>query len=236
MALKAKRNAAARPSADELPVRRADALRFALEADIVTGVFKPGDRLDEQTLADRFGVSRTPLREALSQLAATGLVTLLPRRGAFVASLGFRDIIERFEAMAALEAMAGGLAARRIDGPGRRALQAALDDCRAEAADGDSDTYYLANERFHHVIYAEAHNDFLGDEARRLHMRLKPYRRLQLRAGARVATSLAEHERIVEAIFAGDTAGAERELRAHILVQGDRLSDFIATLDRSGLG
>lgn len=230
-----KPNASSYAAADASPVRRADALRFALEADIVTGVFKPGERLDEQTLADRFGVSRTPLREALGQLAATGLVTLLPRRGAFVASLGFRDVIERFETMAALEAMAGGLAARRIDAAGRRALQAALEECRAEAADGDSDTYYLANERFHHVIYVEARNRFLGDEARRLHMRLKPYRRLQLRAGARVATSLAEHERIVQAIVSGDTPAAERELRAHILVQGDRLSDFIATLEGSGL-
>lgn len=213
--------------------RRADALRLELESDIVTGALKPGTRLDEQTLADRFGVSRTPLREALSQLAATGLVTLLPRRGAFVAELGLRDIIERFETMAALEAMAGGLAARRIDGDGRRTLEAALDECRAEAARGDSDSYYLANERFHHVIYFEAHNDHLADEARRLHMRLKPYRRLQLRAGPRVTVSLAEHERIVAAILAGESEAAERELKSHILVQGDRLSDFIATFEKS---
>lgn len=215
--------------------RRADGLRLTLEDDIVTGALKPGDRLDEQSLADRFGVSRTPLREALGQLAATGLVTLLPRRGAFVASLGFLDIVERFETMAALEAMSGGLAARRIDADGRRALQAALEDCRAEAANGDGDAYYSANERFHHVIYAQSHNGYLGDQARRLHMRLKPYRRLQLRAGARVATSLAEHERIVAAIFAGDGPLAEAELRAHIIVQGDRLGDFIATLKGAGV-
>lgn len=217
------------------PLRRADALRFALESDIVTGVFKPGDRLDEQSLADRFGVSRTPLREALGQLAATGLVTLQPRRGAFVAELGFRDIIERFETMAALESMAGGLAARRIDADGRRALQASLDDCGREAAHGDSDSYYLANERFHHVIYAQSHNAYLAEEARKLHLRLKPYRRLQLRAGSRVQVSYAEHARIVAAIFAGDVAEAERELRGHIIVQGDRLSDFMATLERSGM-
>lgn len=215
--------------------RRADALRLALEADIVTGAFKPGDRLDEQSLADRFGVSRTPLREALGHLAATGLVTLLPRRGAFVAALGLRDVIERFETMAALEAMAGGLAARRADPDDRRALQAALEDCRAEAARGDSDSYYLANERFHHVLYAAAHNGHLGDEARRLHMRLRPYRRLQLRAGARVSVSLVEHERIVTAVLAGDASTAERELRAHIVVQGDRLSDFIASMHAAGL-
>lgn len=215
--------------------RRADALRLELENAIVTGRFRPGDRLDEQSLAAQFGVSRTPLREALGQLAATGLVTLLPRRGAFVATLGFRDIIERFETMAALEAMAGSLAARRIDGPGRRDLKASLKDCREEAGRSDSDRYYLANERFHHVIYAQAHNAFLGDEARRLHQRLKPYRRLQLRAGARVAVSLAEHERIAEAILSGDPATAERELKSHILVQGERLNDFLAAFERAGL-
>ncbi|MFD1704587.1 GntR family transcriptional regulator [Methylopila henanensis] len=225
--------AATAPLAFDPTGRRADALRLELENAIVTGRFKPGDRLDEQSLADRFGVSRTPLREALGQLAATGLVTLMPRRGAFVATLGFRDIIERFETMAALEAMAGSLAARRIDGPGRRDLEASLQSCRDEAERSDSDSYYLANESFHLVIYAQAHNAFLGDEARRLHQRLKPYRRLQLRAGARVSVSLAEHERIAEAILAGDSASAERELKNHILVQGDRLNDFLAAFERS---
>ena len=92
-------------------MRRAEALRDKIEQDIVTGRFQPGERLDEQSLADRFGVSRTPIREALMQLASTGMVELHSRRGAFVASLGFKEIIERFEAMAALEGMCGALAA-----------------------------------------------------------------------------------------------------------------------------
>ena len=95
-------------------MRRAEALRDKIEQDIVTGRFQPGERLDEQSLADRFGVSRTPIREALMQLASTGMVELHSRRGAFVASLGLKEIIERFEAMAALEGMCGALAARRI--------------------------------------------------------------------------------------------------------------------------
>ena len=84
-------------------MRRAEALRDEIEQDIVTGRLQPGERLDEQSLADRFGVSRTPIREALMQLASTGMVELHSRRGAFVASLGLKEIIERFEAMAALE-------------------------------------------------------------------------------------------------------------------------------------
>jgi DNA-binding GntR family transcriptional regulator len=212
-------------------VRRADALREQLEQDIVTGALRPGERLDEQALAARFEVSRTPIREALMQLATTGLVLLQPRRGAFVAALSLKDIIERFEVMAALEGTCGMLAARRITEAERRELVEAHEACAREAAGGASDAYYYANERFHHVIYAACHNAFLAEQARQLHDRLKPYRRLQLRARSRVANSLAEHQGIVDAILAADGPMAERLLKDHILIQGERLADFIAGFD-----
>src|SRR5215217_757607 len=198
-------------------VRRADAPREQLEQDIVTGALRPGERLDEQGLAARFGVSRTPIREALMQLATVGLVTLQPRRGAFVASLNLKEIIERFEVMATLEGACGALAARRIVDEERRELLEAHEACAREASGGDADAYYYANERFHHLVYAACHNAFLIEQARQLHDRLKPYRRLQLRARSRVASSLAEHQGIVDAILAGDGAGAERLLKDHIL-------------------
>ena len=209
-------------------MRRADSFRDQLEQDIVTGALRPGERLDEQSLAARFGVSRTPIREALMQLASAGLVTLQQRRGAFVASLSLKEIVERFEVMAALEGTCGALAARRITDEGRRELLESHEGCAREAAAGGSDSYYYQNERFHHVIYAASHNAFLAEEARQLHDRLKPYRRLQLRARSRVAGSLAEHQGIVDAILAGDGAGAERLLKDHILIQGERLADFVA--------
>jgi DNA-binding GntR family transcriptional regulator len=216
-------------------VRRADALRDQLEQDIVTGTLRPGERLDEQGLAVRFGVSRTPIREALMQLATAGLVTLQPRRGAFVAALGLKDIVERFEVMAALEAACGALAARRITDEERRELLAAHEACAREAAGGGSDAYYYANEHFHEVIYAACHNAFLAEQTRQLHDRLKPYRRLQLRARSRVAGSLAEHQGIVDAILAGEGDEAERLLREHILIQGERLGDFIASFDAAAV-
>jgi len=215
-------------------MRRAEALRDQLEQDIVTGALRPGERLDEQGLAARFGVSRTPIREALMQLAAAGLVTLQPRRGAFVASLSLKEIIERFETMAALEGMCGALAARRITSEERRALLEAHEACRREA-DGDSDAYYYANERFHHVIYDACHNAYLGEQARQLHKRLRPYRRLQLRAHSRVAASHAEHQDIVDAILAGEGSKAEQRLKDHILIQGERLTDFIASFDTAAV-
>jgi DNA-binding GntR family transcriptional regulator len=216
-------------------VRRADALRDQLEQDIVTGALRPGERLDEQGLAARFGVSRTPIRETLMQLATAGLVTLRQRRGAFVASLSLKEIIERFEVMAALEGTCGALAARRITDGERRELLEAHEACVREAAEGGPDAYYYANERFHHVIYEASHNAFLAEQARQLHGRLKPYRRLQLRARSRVASSLGEHREVVDAILAGDGGKAERLLRDHILIQGERLGDFIAGFDAAAV-
>lgn len=210
-------------------MRRAETLRDQLEQDIVTGHFRPGDRLDEQSLATRFGVSRTPIREALMQLASTGMVELQPRRGAFVASLSIRAVVERFEAMAALEGMCGALAARRITDAQRSDLIAAHEACQEATRAGCADTYYYANERFHRAIYEACHNHYLAEQAGQLHTLLKPYRRLQLRARHRVGQSLAEHEAIVEAILAGDPARAERSLREHILIQGERLNDFISS-------
>ncbi|KQO99332.1 AsnC family transcriptional regulator [Methylobacterium sp. Leaf92] len=214
-------------------MRRAQALRDALEQEIITGKFRPGDRLDEQSLAARFEVSRTPIREALMQLASTGLVELQARRGAFVTLLSFKDVVERFEVMAALEGMCGALAARRITHPMQREIEKAHEDCVREASQESADAYYYANERFHHLIYKASQNTFLAEQATQLHARLKPYRRLQLQVRSRVANSLAEHQSIVDAIRNGDGEQTERMLREHILIQGERLADFFASFERA---
>ena len=205
-------------------------IREALEQEIVTGVHPAGARLDEQGLADRFGVSRTPVREAIGHLASAGLVEQIPNQGAFVRRVGLAELVEMFEVMAELEAMAGRLAARRRDAAGLAELQAALDACDAAATAGDTDGYYYENERFHQLIYDLCGNGFLAGEARRLHRRLKTYRRLQLRVGHRLGQSLAEHRQIVAAIVAGDGETAAKALQAHIAVQGERFGDFVASL------
>ena len=212
-------------------MRRAEALRDQLEQDIVTGHFKPGERLDEQSLAKRFGVSRTPIREALMQLASIGMVDLQPHRGAFVASLSLKETIERLEMMAALEGMCGALAARRITDEQRSNLVEAHKACAEAAKNGSIDAYYYANKRFHQAIYDACNNAYLVEQTRQLQTRLQPYRRLQLRARHRVSNSLNEHQSIVEAILDGDSAKAEQHLREHILIQGERLTDFIASWD-----
>ncbi|HEX2018386.1 MAG TPA: GntR family transcriptional regulator [Aurantimonas sp.] len=207
---------------------RASDIRDALEQEIVTGTRDAGERLDESVLATRFGVSRTPVREAINQLASAGLIEQIPNRGAFVRHIGLGELVEMFDVMAELEGMAGRLAARRAEPQSLESLRRALAACEQAAALNDPDAYYYENERFHHAIYDACGNAFLATEARRLHHRLKAHRRLQLRVPQRMRQSLAEHDRVVEAILAGDGEAAERELRAHIAVQGERFADLVA--------
>lgn len=205
-------------------------LRDEIENGIVTNQFAPGERLDEMQLAKHFGVSRTPVREALMQLSAIGLVEIRPRRGAVVVEPGPHRIYEMFEVMAELEGMAGSLAARRHTDEDRANLLAAHAQCTQSANAEDTDTYYYDNERFHQAVYTASHSSFLIEQCLALHRRLRPYRRLQLRVRNRMITSFNEHAAIVEAILSGDAEAARTHLRQHIAVQGDRFSDLIATL------
>ena len=212
------------------PLRRSQQLREQIEERIVTGVYQPGTRLDEQDLAASFGVSRTPVREALIQLAAGGLIDLRPRRGAIIPETSAERLYEMFEVMAELEAMCGRLAARRIRPDELERLQAAHRACAAAHDAGDPDRYYLLNEAFHEHVYTASHNGVLGEQAAALHLRLRPYRRLQLRVRDRMGASFQEHMEIIEAIAAGDGERAAAALRAHIVIQGERFTDLVATL------
>ena len=207
-------------------------LRDALEDEIVNGILKPGDRLDEAALAGRFKVSRTPIREAFKYLVGSGLVETLPNRGTYVATIGLPQLIEMFEVMAELEGMCARLAARRITDAQSKELRSLFDSCERAKERGDPDAYYYENERFHECIYKASHNSFLAQQARQLQMRLKPYRRLQLRVRNRANTSLAEHRTIVDAILSGDESTAEVRIKDHVRIQGERFTDFVATVGR----
>src|SRR5690554_2199739 len=216
----------------QVVVNASQALRDEIEKGIVTGEFRPGERLDEMQLAKRFGVSRTPIRETLMQLGAIGLVEIRPRRGAIVVEHGPPRVYEMFEVMAELEGMAASLAARRLTEAHIQALLRALEGCEVAAKEGDFDAYYYANEIFHQAIYNASQSAFLAEQCTSLHKRLRPYRRLQLRVRGRITTSLAEHAAVVEAIVAGSAEKARTQLRAHVVVQGDRFSDLLASLDQ----
>jgi DNA-binding GntR family transcriptional regulator len=217
---------------DASALSTAQRLRQQIEDDIASGQFIPGERLDEVSLATRFQVSRTPIREALQQLSMAGMVEIRPRRGALVASLTPGKLYEMFEVMAELEAMCCRLAARRLSPADVHALKLAQRACDADRKDHDA--YYRANEVFHQTIYAASGNTFLAEQARLLQRRLQPYRRLQLRVRNRVQTSFSEHQEILAALLTGEGDKAALIMRAHVQIQGERFSDLIASLKQLG--
>jgi DNA-binding GntR family transcriptional regulator len=209
---------------------RSETLREAIEEMIAVGSLSPGQHLDETELATRFGVSRTPIRETLIQLASMGVVVIRPRRGAVVAELGPQQLVEMFEVMSELEATCSRLAARRMTPAEQATLLAAHAACKDARDSNDPDDYYYKNEAFHEAIYAGSHNQFLIEQTRSLYRRLRPYRRLQLRVRDRVSNSYAEHDAVVQAVLRGDGDQAAELTRNHVMIQGQRFSDLMASL------
>lgn len=215
--------------------KRSEQLRETIEERIATGSYLPGMKLDETELAKEFGVSRTPIREALIQLASAGLIDARPRRGAVVSAISPQRLYEMFEVMAELEAMCARLAARRITEEECKKLKSSHRACEEMRDKNRPDEYYRRNEQFHEEIYYASHNQFLIEEATALHRRLRPYRRLQLRVRDRMHTSFSEHTAIIDAISAGDGDLAADLLRKHITVQGERFADLVASISMLGL-
>jgi len=211
---------------------RSASLREEIEELIATGQLQPGHHLDETELAERFGVSRTPIREALIQLASMGIIEMRPRRGAHVATISPQQLVEMFEVMAEFEAMCGRMAARRMSKQEQADLKTAHEACKEARDAEDPDEYFYKNEVFHYLIYRGSHNDFLETQAINLHRRLRPYRRLQLRVRDRVANSYNEHDQVVQAILQGEAELTANLLRGHIMIQGQRFADLIASLPR----
>jgi DNA-binding GntR family transcriptional regulator len=195
----------------------AEELRLQLADEIVRGVLEPGAALDETELARRFLVSRTPVREAIRQLAASGLIESRPHRGSVVAQPSHEHLIGVFEAMAELEALCAGLAAQRITPVERHALAAAHDELRAMIQSGDPQRYHEINEAFHSTIYAGAHNAYLAEITLATRVRVQPFRRAQFRNIGRLAKSHMEHDLVVTAIMRGDREAAMRSMRDHII-------------------
>ena len=205
-------------------------IRESLENAIVDGRYVPGTKLDPIQLAVEFGCSRTPIREALQQLEASGLVRIHAKRGTFVSEWNVEELAERFEVMAELESTCARLAARRITNEELAELVSLHERCRRMAEDERYDDYYAENSAFHACIYTATHNSFLAQEALRLHAMLQPYRRIQLRVRNRMKRSYNEHEAVVCAIRNGDDSAASEAMRAHVLIQGDRFHDLVAAL------
>jgi DNA-binding GntR family transcriptional regulator len=188
-----------------------------LRARIFAHELAPGDWIDEQALAAEYGISRTPMREALKVLASEGLVELKPRRGCYVTQLSEQDLDEVFPVMAVLEGKVAEEAARRITSADFSKLEAIHAELETHAAANDADRFFEANQRFHAALQTLAGNRYLAqliDDARKV---IKLTRRDSLRLEGRLKQSLAEHCDILEALRRRDPEQAGRAMHAHLL-------------------
>lgn len=209
---------------------RAEELRQQLSDEIVRGALAPGSALDETELAQRFNVSRTPVREALRQLTASGLIESRPHRGAVVAQPSIERLTGMFEAMAELEALCAGLAAERMSPVQRHALEAIHEELRVLSYDGNPERFHEVNERFHNAIYKGSQNDYIAEITLATRVRVQPFRRAQFRNLGRLAKSQAEHDRVVVAIMRGDRNGAATAMRDHIVLVRDEYEHYAVSL------
>lgn len=188
----------------------------ALEAEILSGAISPGARLNEQTLAERFGVSRTPVREALQMVVSRSLADRVPYKGVIVRHLEEDRVLGMFEAMAEIEAVCGGLAATRMSNDGLATLKRLHFDLSDLAGNNASREYEAANSRFHALIYQSCGNEDLAQMAFEMRLKLAPFRKSQLFQRERMAQSNREHALIVDLIALGNRPGVEHALRAHL--------------------
>ncbi|MGR3379331.1 GntR family transcriptional regulator [Salipiger abyssi] len=201
-----------------------------IEQCIASGAYEDGDKLSEMALAEQLKVSRTPLREAFQMLESIGLVTLIPRRGAFVKRPTMTRLVEMFEVMAELEAWCVRLATKRITPAQRLYLRQAAQDCEAALQAGAPDRYYEANNRLHGMIYEASGNQVLAEETQRMHRRLRPFRRQQLDVSGRLAKSMKEHADILDAMNAGDADRAADLMRLHINTLSSTYDSYLMTI------
>ncbi|RJF77853.1 GntR family transcriptional regulator [Rhodopseudomonas palustris] len=221
---------AKRPAAVIGKTTRAEELRLQLADEIVRGTLAPGAPLDETEIAARFKVSRTPVREALRQLVASGLVESRPHHGAVVARPSFERLTGMFEAMAELEAMCAGFAAERMSPLERRDLEAIHAELRQLSHHGNPERFHEVNQNFHNAIYAGSHNDYIAEITLATRVRVQPFRRAQFRNLGRLAKSHAEHDRVVVAIMRGDRAGAAAAMRSHIELVRDEYEIYAVSV------
>jgi DNA-binding GntR family transcriptional regulator len=211
---------------------RAEQLASEIADAILAGVFAPGAHLDEQGLADRYGVSRTPVREALRLLGHTGLVDIRPRRGVVVVEMTAERVDEMFVAMGEIEATCARLCALGMTPIDRRRLEALHDRMGQMLKKREQTAYAEANVAFHSAIYAGTHNSLLIDIATALRRRLSPFRRAQVRAPGRLASSHAEHASVVKAILRGDAMEAHAAMLSHVNLVEDAYEKVSTTRAR----
>lgn len=201
-------------------------LEERLAEEIINGRLAPGVRLEEQAIADRYETSRTPVREALRRLAATGLIETRPRRGVVVSTVTRERLAQMFEAMAELEGACARLAAQRMTEDERHQLIHLQEEGSRIMNADDPEAYEAHNRTFHAAIYSGSGNEVLEETAQSVRARLAPFRSAQFQIPGRVAKSISEHSDVVAAILNGDGDKAYTAMRSHMLTVSDASAVF----------
>ena len=212
-----------------------DSVRSTMERELLTGVLAPGHVLDERSLAERFGVSRTPVREAVAQLASQGLLKVIPRVGVVVPKVSIKELLSILEMLAELEGICAKFAAKRMDARQRKGLKDAVAACEAAASAGKPSAYQTANLRFHEAIYAGARNEWAAQQIRALRLRSASYGRTRFDLPGRLDKSLAEHRAVLTCIDAGDSEGARQAMVEHISIGGRDFAEIVSSMETEAL-
>jgi DNA-binding GntR family transcriptional regulator len=202
---------------DSIPRRSLhDELTERLRTLITRGDLAPGEKVPEKELCLQFGVSRTPLREALKVLASEGVVTLRPNRGAMVSSISIEELEEVFPVMGALEALSGEIACRHITDREVQAIRKLHEVMLVHWKRGEMQPYFRLNQRIHEAILEATRNDTLKTIYRGLSGRLLSARYMANMSAERWAKAVDEHEAMLRALDARDGAGLSKILKAHL--------------------
>lgn len=207
------------------------ALQDEIERRILAGIYKAGDRINENALAHELGISRGPIREACRGLVESRLLTVIVNRGFFVRAISAKEAAEVYDVRAALMRVAGDTLARRISGEQVETLRALIRRMDGAADLGDLDAYYALNVEFHDRIVNDSENDRLRAMCEGLAKELRLYRRRSLTSGGAMRASNREHETIVDALAARDPAKAADALERHMLAAKNR---FIESAEAAG--
>ncbi len=207
-----------------------------LARDIVDGILKPGAKLEEIVLAKRFKVSRSPVRDALRELAATGLIESQPRRGFSVATIDLAGLLDLFEAASEVEGLCAKLCALRAGMAEKKQIELIHSRARKAVLDGDADSYADLNESFHQAIYIGARNRNLHALAANLRQRLEPFRSQEFfNTGDRLQTSVAEHEIMTKAILRADAGAAFDAMCAHTASSATNVIEYFEKQHGGGM-
>ena len=202
----------------EPKISAAQRIEQGLMEEIAIGGLIPGQRLDEVGLAERFGASRTPVREALSRLTAQGVLVAGEKRGVFVAKYTREELSQIFEAMHEIESACARIVATRLNLLTRSEIENAQAACLAAAESGDRTAYLRANEAFHMAIYNATGNPYMAEIALEFRRRTGPFRAKKFATKEDLIASAQNHQELIDDIFSEDSATASKSMRDHMTV------------------